>query len=311
MTEAPITLKRPPNVAPSTLLAAKLAALRRKHVGVAASMGIGRVVLMSVAMLAAVMFLDWWLDLAWGVRLVLLLAQVGAVIYVLVRFVFTPLARQPDDDTLALMVEKARPEFRSRLIASIQLTRPEAVPPGASAMLVDAMVEQTEAMAEPIEFQRVVPTGQMKKATAWAVVALIAGLTMLVSGGVVTRDLLKRAFLSTTPVPRKTRIDSASGNLVIGRGDNVKLEATASGIFPSAGSIVIKSATRRDQEFSFERDKDAPGKYSRTLENVQESFAYVIHLGDSKTVEYKVEAIPRPTVTTIQCDQSFPAYTKL
>jgi hypothetical protein len=298
-------------VLPSTLLKDKLVALRRKHVGVAASTGIAMAMLMSAAMLAAVMFLDWWLDLAWGVRLVLLFAQAGVVVYILLRFVLTPVARQPDDDTLALMVEKARPVFRSRLIASIQLTRPDAIPPGASAMLVDAMVEQTEAMAEPMEFQRVVPTGPLKKTAAWAIVSLLVGLVLFVSGGVVTRDLLKRAFLSTTPVPRKTRLDWASGNLVIGRGDNVKLEATAKGILPPAGRIQIKSATRRDQEFTLERDQDAPGKYSRTIENVQESFAYVIRLGDSKTVEYKVEAIPRPTVTTIQCDQSFPAYTKL
>src|SRR6185295_17498784 len=53
------------------------------------------------------------------------------------------------------------------------------------------------------------------------------------------------------------------------------------------------------------------GKYARTIENVQEPFSYIIRLGDSRTAEYKVEAIPRPTVTTIQCDQTFPAYTKL
>src|SRR6185295_6256610 len=109
-----------------------------------------------------------------GVRLVLLLGQAGVLVWILAQFVFTPVARQPDDDTLALMMEKARPEFRSRLIASIQLTRPNALPPGASAMLVDAMVEQTEALAEPIEFQRVVPTRQFKRMSAWAVVALIA-----------------------------------------------------------------------------------------------------------------------------------------
>jgi len=83
-------------------------------------------------LLALAMFLDWWLELPWSVRLISLFAQAGLLIYLLVNHVAIPLLRQPDEDELALMVEKARPEFSSRLIAAVQLARPGAVPPSAS-----------------------------------------------------------------------------------------------------------------------------------------------------------------------------------
>src|SRR3954469_24974740 len=104
---------------PSPYLSAKIAALRRKHVGAAALTGLAMAVGVGVELLALAMFVDWWLDLPWAARLVLLAAQLGALTYLLVRFVVRPLIRQPDEDELALMVEKARSVFRSRLIAAI------------------------------------------------------------------------------------------------------------------------------------------------------------------------------------------------
>jgi hypothetical protein len=105
------------------MLGARLARLRRKHVSTAALTGVAMAVGVGIELLALSMFLDWWLDLAWGVRLALLLGQAALFAFIALRFIATPLLHQPDDDDLALMVEKARPEFRSRLIASIQLTR--------------------------------------------------------------------------------------------------------------------------------------------------------------------------------------------
>jgi hypothetical protein len=293
------------------LLGAKLARLRRKHVGTAVLTALALAVGVGVELLALVMFVDWWLDLPWGVRLVLLMAQAAVMGYVLLRFVTPPLLAPPDDDELALIVEKACPQFRSRLIASIQLTRPGAIPPGASAALVDAMVEQTEAMAAPMDFNRIVPTDKLKKLGAVAVlVLLLAGVT-LVWGGPDVRDLVRRAFLSNVPVPRKTRVLVLDGHRTIGRGDNVRLEAFAQGVIPARGRLIVKSRGRRPQEFSLEPDRDHRARFGRTLESVQDSFDYVIHLNDGRSETFTIKVLPRPTVVTIECEQQFPAYTGL
>ena len=266
-------------------------------------------VVVNVELLALAMFADWWLDLPWAARLVSLVVQLGIFAYILLRFIAAPVLRQPDDDELALMVEKAKPEFRSRLIASLQLTRPAAVPAGASTALVGALVEETEALARPGDFRKIVPTDRLKKFGILAVfIPIIAGMGFA-AGYETCAVLLQRVFLSTVPVPRKTRIVVPEGDRIVGRGDAVRLEAFVEGIIPDHGKMEVKFRSRRGQEYPLEQNRDNKINFARTLENVQDDFTYRFYLGDGVSPTFHVKAIPRPTVSTIECRQDYPAYT--
>src|SRR5262245_54715735 len=286
------TIQTTSSVPPSALLHAKIVALRRKHVSTAALTGMATAIGIGIELLALAMFADWWLDLPWIVRLVLLLAQLLLFGFIVVRFVLIPIVRQPDDEELALMVEKARPEFRSRLIAAIQLTRPQAIAPGISPVLVDAMVEETEALAAPLNFTRIVSTDKLKKLGALAISVLVLGTLGMLFGGSITWDLLRRSFLSNTPVPRKTHVTVLDGDKIIGRGDNVRLEAYVErGIIPSHGKVEVRYRGRRAQEFNLEQNRDNRIHFGRTIENVQDSFTYVIFLNDGRSAPHEVKTI--------------------
>jgi len=303
--------KEPAPVDPSPLLARKIAALRRRHVSVAVLTGLAIAVSVGIELLALEMFADWWMEFQWSVRLVLLIAQVGLLTYILIRLVFLPLWRQPDDDDVALMVEKARPTFRSRLIASLQLTRPGAIPPGSSAALVAAMVAETQTLAQNIDFNAIVSIERLKKFGAMAVAVFLIGILGVAYGRETAWDLLKRAFLSHTPVPRKTRVFVQDGDRTIGIGDNVRVEAWVQGIVPARGKVEVRYRTRRMQEYPLEQDKDNKIHFGRSIENVQESFTYQIYLNDGVSETCHVTAIPRPTVASIECEQEYPAYTRI
>ena len=322
----PVILDSQP-VAPSLLLRNKLAALRRRHVAVSTGTGAALVVAVALVLVAIAMTLDWWLDLAWGARAALLAFNLGIVIYLLTRHVLHPILHPPEDDTLALEVEKVRDEFCSRLIASVQFTQPGGVSDGESAELVRAMVEETEALAQPIAFEMFVKTDQLKRVSGLALILSATVLLGFIAGGKDCVDLLKRAFLSNTPVPRKTRIVGVTGNLRVGRGDTITLEAVAKGVIPRSGRLVVKSPNR-SQEFPLEPQSLNPssssspgpvetrapaqrGRFARTIANVQESFRYVIYLNDGASGPFRVEVIPRPTVVAIQCEQVYPLYTRL
>lgn len=300
-----------PRVAPSPVLLAKIAALRRTHVSVAAWTGGSLIVVVGLELLALAMFLDWWLDLPWAIRLLSLTGQLSVFGYLLVRYVAVPLLRQPDDDELALMMEKARPAFRTRLIAALQLARPGAVPPGASNALAYALVQDTETFAAPMDFRQIVPTDRLRKLAKMAVAIPILALMVFLAGGQTCADLLQRVFLVNVPVPRKTRVLIADGNKLIGLGDNVYLEAVAQGVVPASGRLQINYRNRRDQEFHLAPHREERARFGRTLENVQDSFSYKIHLNDGVSETFHVRAVPRPTVASIQCDQEFPAYSGL
>src|SRR4051794_421209 len=107
------------SVEPSRLLARKLAALRSRHIGVAVLTGLAIAISVAIELLALELFADWWLDFHWSVRLVLLLLQLGALAYILVRLVAGPLFWRPGGGGRALVGEKARAPFRSRLLSPL------------------------------------------------------------------------------------------------------------------------------------------------------------------------------------------------
>jgi hypothetical protein len=296
---------------PSALLQAKLGTLRRRHLNVAAGAGLARMAGAAAVLVGLEMLLDYWLDIPWAGRACLLGVTLGVTCILAFRHLLRPFLERPDDDALALLVERHVPSFRSRLIATVQLTRPGAVARSAAVSLVEALRSETERLAEPISFASVVSTRALRKFGAGATAALLAGLIALVAGGPEARALLRRAFLSRTPVPRKTRVFVADGDKKIGRGDAVTIEATAQGLIPARGTLVIKSLIRRGQEFAMERATNGHNRYVRLLENVQQSFSYVVKLGDGASATHRIEVLPRPGVSSLRCEQVYPAYTGL
>jgi hypothetical protein len=298
-------------IQPSPLLQEKIAGLRKRHLAVAALTGAAMAAAVGVELVALAMFFDWWLDLPWGLRLISLIVQVGIFTFIIGRMVVRPLVRQPDDDELALLVERARPEFRGRLIAALQLTRSRDVAPGTSAVMIDALVEETEAYAQPVNFPQIVPHDRLRRFGLLASMVLVMGLGGFLYGRAITVDLLKRVFLSTIPVPRKTRVIVPEGNKTIGRGDNVRLEAFAQGIIPATGQVEVRHRTRRTQTYPLEQNRDNKIHFGRTIENVQDSFTYTVFLNDGRSDTFTVTTVPRPTVASLECEQIFPPYTRL
>ena len=300
-----------PGSGPRGQLASQLDALRRRHVGVLALTGLAILLVVSVELLALALFVDWWIELPWAVRLGSLIAQAALATYVLLTMVIAPLIRQPNEDELALMVERARPEFRSRLIAAVQLGRSGAAAPNTSQGLVDALVQETEAMAGATDFRRVVPNDRLRMFGVMAFVVLFMITAGLVGGRETCGVLLRRWMLSSEPVPRKTRIVVPEGDRLVGIGDNVRLEAFVQGIVPRHGKVEVKYRSRRAQDFSLEQNRDSRIQFGRTLENVQDGFTYQFTLGDGVSQVFNVQAVPRPTVASMECVQEFPAYTGL
>ena len=137
----------------SELLQSKLAGVRDKHLYLGLGAGVAWLVLASVALLAAGMFLDWKFDLPKDVRMVLLMGDVVVLLVIFAKHIYTPFAERPDYEEVALEVERGIPEFRSRLIASTQM-EPDAEKDQTAALFIRALVKQTEEMSRSQDFKR-------------------------------------------------------------------------------------------------------------------------------------------------------------
>ena len=299
----------------SEMLLTKLHGARQKHVTVCFCTGLFAAAGAAVVGLGAAMLLDWWLDLALWIRAVLLLINLAVIIFVFLDLALWPIVWGPDAEGIALRVEDAEPSLATRLIASVQLSQAGAIPAGTSVSLVRAMIAQTEAMTRPMDFGRVVSTDRLIKIIIAAMLALLLGLAGFAWGysNSVSTDLLKRAFLSQVPVPRKTHISmDADADKTIARGDPVTLAAKASGIVPDRGQVEISFAGGRQQHFPLERDAAtaSAARFACGLENVQDSFQYRVYLGDARSSWHRVRVLTRPLATQIEVQQKYPDYTR-
>lgn len=297
----------------SELLANKLSSVRSRHSATSLGSGVALAVTVLVCALALGMLLDWWLDLPRAVRAAFLAIDLSLLVLILVTKVVLPIASAPADDEVALRVEDAHPQFGSRLIAAIQLGRPNAVPAGASAAFVRATIAQAESIARGIDFANVIPTDRTIKLSIAAALAVVLGLTAFALGrrDNVSSDLLARAFLSNTPVPRKTRIDVLSGDFKIGRGETAELRAQARGVIPADGVVEIKFDSGRQQSPRIEAAPGEAATFALKLENVQDSFKYRVKLGDNTSEWRRADVLIPPVVTRLECQQVYPEYTRL
>jgi hypothetical protein len=294
----------------TNLLFNKLAAVRRKLTLVSAAQGLSAIAGLAILLLALTMTLDYYLELPYFLRAALLAIDISALTYVLLWSVLAPLLFGPDNDDLALLVERALPQFRTRLIASIQLAHPAAIPAHASQSIVQAMIRQTEDLSQPLDFTKVIKTDSLLKTASLAALILLLGASAFVYGGQASTALLQRAFLANTEVPRKTRVTSLTESQTVAIGDNIALEALAKGAIPSYGYLHLSYDSGRKQTFTIDPTPDHPDRFSRLIENVQESFTYYISLNDGKTKAYTITAVPRPAVAAADFQQVYPAYTR-
>jgi hypothetical protein len=306
------TEQRTASVAPSAQLTGQLAGVRSKRTGVAVGSGVAMLFGGLTLALGLGMLADWFLDFAWAIRFLLFLGYLAGIGHVVWHHILVPVLRQPDDDDLALLVERGHPQFASRLIASLQLARPGALQSNEAPSLVRELVAETERIARPLDFTAVISTHRLRRLAGWAVVIVGIGGVVFWKGEEVSRDLLHRALLSReVEVPRKTRVGATSGDLRIARGDNVTLFAVAKGVVPERGRLVLKFASGRTQEFLLDAGKESKARFEQALENVQDSFDYTFHLGDGKSRSAHVEAIERPGIAKLDALQVYPDYTGL
>ncbi len=293
----------------SQMLLHKLSTVRRKRVGVKLGAGAGAVVLWGLVVLCLTMGVDWWIALPWWIRALVLAINLAGLAYFAFREAIAPLIWGPDDDALALLVETFEPSFDSRLISSIQLSRAESA---ASPALVAALIHQTETLAEPIEFSRVVSIDRMIKLLTAAVLVTLMAAVGYAACLPASTALLQRALLVPgVAVPRKTSVEVVTGNVVLARGESVDLIARAHGIVPASGMVRLQFPSGATQEFILAPVTDKKGSFTRTIDNVQESFKYVVSLNDGVSEAFSVRAEPRPTVAGLECLQVYPAYTDL
>lgn len=267
--------------------------------------GLALALLVVVATVTVECALDWLTELPWPMRALILLCTLAAAGFFLRRDVVKPLRQKLNDDAVALLIERALPEFQTRYIASIQLAGQH------SSSFIRALLAETDALAATLSFGCVVRLAPLRRALFGALLAVAVAGGLAWWAGHATPILLRRAALLNSPLPRKTQITNLTGDRKIGIGEDLRIEAAAAGVVPARGVIVASLPHGQRREYALEPEPDQPGHFSALIRSPQESFSYVIRLNDATSPSAQITTLLRPVVVQLTCQQYFPSYLKL
>ena len=287
----------------------RIAAVRAKRTVVRTTTGIAASIALLVGVFTAEAALDALVDLPWAARAFIFLCNVAGSGWLLWRDSILPFRKPLNDDDVALMVEHAIPEFRTRFIASIQLARKSDMEKPHT--LVRALLAETAAAAAKLNFRNVIKTRRMMRSLLAAIVIVVGSAALFQFGGSASLLLLKRAMLFNIHLPHKTNILSITGDKKIGVGEDFKLEVTAGGVLPVSGQVTVTTPAGQVRQFALERDPAHAGTYHALVRSQQDSFTYMVKLNDDTSDVYHVTMMQRPAVGEVACEQVYPAYARL
>jgi hypothetical protein len=305
-----------PPIRPSSTLLGHLGGLRTRLVAQEFFRRFAVALIFAILFLGLEMLGDFFFEFPPEVRRVFLIIGGSIFAILFLRTLASLVTARRDEETLALMVEKTHPRFDSRLIASVQFAKGHAsLPPDAAIHLVERTVTEAEDESKNARFGEAADPSAVRRAlVSFTLIALIAG-----GAGYLARDvspaLVKRAFLIETPVPRDTYILNVTGDVRIGAGDPVELEATATGILPDTARLDIRYESGRRQSVTMGRDteftEEGRARYLASFEEVPESFTYVVIANDGRSRRHEVKAIERPRIEHLSGNQVYPEFTRL
>ncbi|MEX2607324.1 MAG: hypothetical protein WD708_08265 [Kiritimatiellia bacterium] len=283
--------------------------LRRRAIGLGILKGLSLAVAVVPLSFTFRCWVDYMLVMPWFLRLMFLTAELLFLSLVVYRFVLWPLRHPPTDIQVSLRVEASHPHLHSRLVSTLQLNQPGTLDRCGSPSLVRALTRQTEERVARLRFASAYPANESLRMFGRALAVLLLAAVGLYAGGEAVPPLIRRAFLSTEQVPRKTMVYSETGDATIGRGEDLRLLARAEGVLPGSGRIELTYASGRSQTLDLPALAGDPAFYERSIETISDSFTYTFLIGDGKSREYSVTVRDPPGIVNATVRITPPAYT--
>lgn len=260
---------------------------------------------------------DYWLRFGGAVSRVLgFFTLVGVVVGAWQRFVHPLFSRQHDDVSVAQHVERRFPQFGDRLSSSIAfLSQSSAAAQFGSLGLQQAVVTETEQLADRVDFAECLNSKATRRAILCAIPVLMAGVLPIALDRDSSLLALRRLVMpwSNEAWPRWNELafDSAPSRLATGQDFAVTLQ-DANGHLPS--HAVIQYWFEGDPADKIEARRMARTKAGMRdrRENVTRSFRYRAFGGDDDTMQWlSLEVVEPPTAEQLRLQVRPPDYSGL
>jgi len=278
--------------------------------------GVARLVVLALAVLPALLVLDWWLRLAVVWRLPLLVLYLGGLGVTAWFTLIRPLSLPWTNRQILSHVDIVVPESRGMMLDLYELLHRDEVKELESPVgreLAGAAVDELSPLVTQVAVSRAL---HRRTAMRWTGIAGL-GLALFVGVGIFLPEYLsigcRRLFLlSNVRWPHRTTITVAepdSGFLVPQRESlTVKAKVTGEPVpyvkLTYTGKATGHTTTRR-------LAVDEQGGVAHTFPEVRERLVFTMEGGDYKTEPFDVDIIEQPYLKNIKAHYEPPAYARL
>jgi hypothetical protein len=262
------------------------------------------------AMLAA-MAVDWLAvlhdeRLRWTLTLLALACAAAA----LIRGCLLPLLRSRSLTSIAWQVDSQHPSSEERFLTLAGLAESgDARELRGSDAMLEKVAQQAAAMSGGISASSVIPRTGLVRAGKYLCGVSLALLLLFVVNFQQTKILFQRFWAPGADITL-TRLQASPGDIVIGKGDDVNLEFTATGKPTDSADLFIRD-TSQNEVIPLQRTAPTEAKFLYALNSVADSFDYRLRSGDGETAWHRVTVMDRPKISQVKLRIVPPAYTKL
>ncbi|MBN1420774.1 MAG: hypothetical protein JXP34_18530 [Planctomycetes bacterium] len=265
----------------------------------------GSLVIAAIALAWVIIFfgLDNTFGLPAWLRIASLVVLAGGVVAAFVAKIAAPLAREPDEEALAVMLERRFPDLEDRAINAIQLAR---TAPRRRFPLVRMIIRDADAFLGGARLRRLLPLARVRR---WAIGAGALLLAVLAYRFVLPHHF-ENAFArfrspgeAIAPIGG-TAIRVEPGDIAVPRGGGFAVRAIPLGRLPGGARVRIGDETEFPMTFD--------GRlFVFSFRDIQEPFRYAVDAGGARSRSFEVRVIEPPELVRIGVRIEPPAYTGL
>jgi len=253
-----------------------------------------------------------------GIRIICSLLVFGALGWTCYRFLYLPLCFRLRDVDLALRLQRRFPDLEDRLVSTVEFLRqPEDEPLAGSATLRRAVITQTTAETDRLDFSEVLDTRPPWRAAMVGASIFLVAMILAVADWTSSRAAVARLVnpLGSTTFPQKTHLAFKPQLRRVGRGQPFEVEVIDR--FGAALPAEVRMFWRFEgpdgnvtEETEVLRRIDS--RITARRESVLRPFSYRAEGGDDALMDWiDVEVVEPPTLARLAIRLVPPAYTGL
>jgi hypothetical protein len=285
-------------------------------------------VVLSLVFLGGLAVLDQRYQLPGLVRALALVAYLVGLPVLVRRWIVRPLAGSGDQQTIALRVERAYPEFNDSLVSAVEFLGRGHDDRTTSTAFRKLAIRRAARKAERYELDRAVESRGLKRSVFAAVVALVAAGWLAYSAPAAVRASLERIALpfGGSAAATQTKIEILAPQPLphrMARGEPLDVKLALRGLIPDRVTVSIKpdGSPAADQSYAVPPPEDSPDAVELTVRieptRISRDFQFRVRANDADTGWQSVQVLPPPVLVPLdgrpspQLHLDFPGYTDL